>query len=252
MSRTHRGPLAALTLVVASAACSDSSAPGSGGQVSFNVAATVGTASPSAPFAAPDTLVDGSGNELVLTRVELVLRDIEFKRENDDVCDSLSTGDDDDCEEVEAGPLLLDLPLDGGIEHQFTVAIDTGTFDEIELKVHTPEDDGDDRDQAFLAAHPDLEDISIRVTGTFNGTSFTFTTDLNEEQEFELDSPLVITAESEVSVTLRVDLAVWFLNGGELINPVQALKGGTFEGLVKDNIEASFDIFQDDDHDGDH
>jgi hypothetical protein len=53
-------------------------------------------------------------------------------------------------------------------------------------------------------------------------------------------------------VTLRVDLAVWFLNGGELINPVQALKGGTFEGLVKDNIEASFDVFQDDDHDGDH
>ena len=83
-----------LTLAVSSlflaamlAAC-DSSAPGAGGQVSFNVA--VGSPGSSA---GSDSMVDGSGNVLVLTRVELVLRDIEFERQNRDACDSVTTGD---------------------------------------------------------------------------------------------------------------------------------------------------------------
>jgi hypothetical protein len=240
----------ALAMVSALAACSDGSAPGAGGQVSLNVATHASGAAPSRPFASPDTIVDGGGNVLVLTRVELVLREIELKRQNDDACDSLSSGEDDSCEEFETGPILLDLPLGAGVSHQITIAVDSGTFDEIEFEIHKPEDDGDANDQAFLAAHPELKDVSIRVTGSFNGTDFVFITDLNAEQEATISPPLVVSAESSVDVTLMVDVSSWFLNGAVVIDPVLGLKGGSLENLVKSNIEASFEAFHDDDHDG--
>jgi hypothetical protein len=40
------------------------------------------------------------------------------------------------------------------------------------------------------------------------------------------------------------------LNGTALVDPSLALKGGPLEGVVQNNIEASFDAFHDDNHDG--
>lgn len=250
-----RGPskqfLMSLVIALGLGACSDGSSANGGTQISLNVA-THASSSASAPaLSAPDTIVDAGGNVLVLTKVELVLKEIELKRQNDDGCDSLSvTNDDDGCEEFETGPFLLDLPLGTGVSHQFTIDADSGTFDEIEFKIHKPEDDGDAADQAFLAAHPELADVSVRVTGSFNGTDFVFTSDLNAEQEVELNPPLVVGASSSVDVTLMVDISSWFLNGVALVDPSLALKGGPLEGVVKNNIEASFEAFHDDDHDG--
>ena len=227
----------------------DSSAPGGAGQISFNVATRASGSASAQRASTPDSLVDAGGNVLVLTSVELVLRDIELKRQNHDSCDSLST-DDDGCEEFEAGPVLIDLPLGAGVTHEFSVAVDSGIFDELELRIHKPEDDGDARDQAFLAAHPDLNGISIRVSGTYNGLAFTFVTDLNADQELALSPPLALSGQADVAVTLMVDVSRWFLNGAVLIDPSLALKGGSLEGLVKNNIEASFDAFNDEDRDG--
>jgi hypothetical protein len=238
-----------LAILAAITGC-DSSSPGADSQISFSVTTQASAVPGVHPLSAPDTLVDGGGNVLVLTQVEIVLRDIEFERQHHDACDSVSTGNDDDCEEFEAGPVLVDLPLQGGVEQEFTVAVDTGTFDELKLRIHKPEDDGDARDRAFLAAHPDLEDVSIRVTGTFNGTAFTFVTDLNADQEFAINPPIVVTSQTVVAITLKVDVSSWFLNGMVLIDPTLALKGGSQENVVKNNIEASFDAFNDDNRDG--
>jgi len=242
--------LVALAALAGVTACSDGSGPGAGAQVSLNVATQAGAASTAPALLAPDTLTDAGGNVLVLTSVELVLKEIELKRQNDDACDSLSGGEDDSCEEFETGPFLLDLPLGVGVSHQVTIDADSGTFDEIEFKIHQPEDDGDAADQAFLAAHPDLKDVSIRVTGSFNGTDFEFISDLNADQEVEINPPLVVGTAGSVDVTLMVDVSSWFLNGAALVDPSLALKGGPLEGLAKNNIEASFDAFHDDDRDG--
>lgn len=247
MTRTNF--LFGLLVSTAALTACDSSAPGGSGQISFNVATRPAGSAAARPATAPDSLLDGGGNVLVLTGVELVLRDIEFKRQEHDSCDSLGT-DDDGCEEFEAGPVLVDLPMGLGVTHEFSVAVDSGTFDELELRIHKPEDDGDARDQAFLAAHPDLRDVSIRVTGTFNGTAFTFVTDLNADQELTLSPPLTVSGQSDVAVTLMVDVSRWFLSGSLLVDPSLALKGGSLEGLVKNNIEASFAAFADDDRDG--
>lgn len=229
------------------AACSDSSGPaGTGRQVAFSVATSENTALPGRASAmGPETV--GAGNDtIVFTSVQLVLREIELNHVGGSACDSTLS---DDCEELEIGPLLLDLPLGAGADRQFTVQIDTGSYDKIEFEVHKPESSDD---AAFIALHPEFDGVSIKATGTWNGTPFTYTSDLDVEQEYTISPPLVVTETSGANVTLRVDLRSWFLNqaGDGLIDPMTANKGGQLEGEVKSNIEASINAFEDDDHDG--
>jgi hypothetical protein len=218
-----------------------------------------------ASLAEPYTITDASGNTLTFEKVELVLREIELKRaDRDVVCgeDDSNSDDDsnddssddasaDDCEELEFGPVLLDLPLGGGAAQAFTVEIAAGTYDKLEFEIHKPEDDGDANDAAFLAAHPDFRDVSIRVSGTYNGTPFTYVTDLGEEQEQALVPPLSIATATATDLTLFVDVNDWFRTAaGTLVDPASANQGGANENLVENNIENSIDAFEDGDRDG--
>lgn len=263
----HFRPASYAAGVLLLAACSgESSGPSTAGQVTVNVATVAGNGS-SALLS--DTLVSGN-DTLLLESVQVVLRDIRFKRIDDDACgddddddnggdDSLHTvrGDDDDdhdddaCEFTNVGPYLLDLPLGPGVERAFTVPVDTGTYDELRIKVHKPEDEGDPKDVAFIAAHPEFHKISIRARGTFNGTPFTFESDINAQQRINLIPPVTVTDSTlNVDVTIRVETANWFRKNGALIDPATANKGGVNANDVKDNIRDSFRAFRDGNHDG--
>lgn len=239
----------ALAATVLLAACSDSSGPTSTGrQVAFQLATK-----PAAPAAAGRAALAGQeiiavgSDTIVLTSVQLVLREIELDRVNGGTCDTAQV--EDDCEELEVAATLLDLPLGAGAERQFTVAIDTGSYDKIKFEIHKASS-GDD--SAFVALHPDFDGASIRVTGTYNGVAFTYVSDLDVEQEYSFNPPLTVTEDTGANVTLFVDLGAWFLNQAAdgLIDPATANKGGALEGEVKSNIETSLNAFEDDDHDG--
>jgi hypothetical protein len=256
--------LPALALV-ALAACSDGASPGNTAQVTFHVATRAGTAPGQALLSAPDSIFAGN-DTLVFTQVELVIKHIRFSRVEDEACENETEstdltgssaalddgGDDDACESFRTGPLLVDLPLGPGTDRIFSVAVDTGTYDQLRFKLHKPEDDGTDpADVQFLAAHPDFAGISIRARGTFNSVPFEWITDLSERQEQDLVPPLVITGGiTNVDVTLKVDIHTWFMNGSALVDPATALTGGANEGLVRDNVRSSFQAFRDDDENG--
>jgi hypothetical protein len=239
-----------LTLTATLAGC-DSSGPNSASRVEVNFAtraaagATPSVASLAVTSPAPGTFTDGT-NTLVVTRAQLVLREIELEIAGaDDV--PCAAQDDDACEELALGPLLVDLPLSAGPEQTLVVDIAAGTYDEVEFKIHKPSDDDD---PTFVAAHPEFNDRSIRVEGTFNGNPFVFTTDLNLEQEIELSQPLVVAENGSADLTLFVDVAIWFDNAGTLLDPATANIGQPNEGLVKANIQDSIQGFEDDDEDG--
>ncbi len=246
------GHLVLAGLIIFAVGCDDSTAPaGSAGSrpVGLSVALSGTGANPvGSLFAQALELTDGA-NTLVIESAELVLREIEFERVETPGCDSEL--DNDDCEEFEVGPFLLALPLDGGVAQEITAQVDTGRYDEIEFDIHKPEDDNQ-QDLDFIAQHPNFADVSIRVTGTYNGLSFVYTTDLNEEQEIALTEPLVVTPDSgPINVTLTIDLATWFLSPGSvLLDPHTANKGEPNENLVTENIRASIEGFRDDDSDG--
>jgi hypothetical protein len=220
-----------------------------------------------------DTLASPS-DTIVLDKVELVLRDVRFKRVEDSACpddDSLHAstlggdgggnhhgnedghdGHADACESFNAGPFLLDLPLGGGVSRAFSITVDTGTYNQLRIKVHKPStDSADAKDAAFLALHPDFQGVSIRATGTFNGTAFTYTSDLSAEQRIALIPPLTVadSAQNE-DVTIKVDVSTWFKDEmGNLVDPGTANSGGQNTQLVRDNIRRSFHAFRDENHD---
>jgi hypothetical protein len=244
-------------LALAAAACSDGAGPGPSVSLSFATRSSAGAplARPaSAPGAATialagDTLSDGA-NTLVINSAQIVLREVELKRQEVTDCDD--EPEPAGCEDFELGPVLVDLPLGAGAEEQVTVDLPPGTYTEIEFEIHKVSHDGQE-DAAFRAAHPEFAEKSIRVTGTFNGTPFTFESDLDVEQELDL-SPALVIADSvtATNVTVRVGIANWFrASNGSLVNPDTGNTGGANESLIKENIKQSVEAFEDRDGDGD-
>lgn len=216
--------------------CSLSSDPGRNAsvQVSFATQALPATPLVQASSAAllDDTIVVGT-DTLVLTSVEMVLKQIEMKRVETPDC----TGN-DLCEEFEFGPVLVSLPLTPGAAQAFTLdSAPAATYDEIEFDIHKP-DDGDPADQAFVAQNPDFADISIRVRGTYNGVEFTFTTPLDVEQELALVPALVLTDATSTNVTIFVDVSTWFVVNGALVDPSDPAVSDEIENNIKNSIQA--------------
>ena len=252
------GLFSAPLVAVALAACADNT----GGRLSLAMSsvrpgAAVASSGQSGAMGAPsvvtagDTTIIALGNDTIILRsVEVVLREVELKRVEAAGCDSIEHNS--DCEEFETGTTLVSLPL-GTTATETVVSINApaGMYDELEFKIHKPESSDD---AAFIAANPNFDGVSIRVTGTYSqaGTrsDFTFTSDLDASQEVLLSPPLTVSDGVPANVTLRIDVANWFVNGAALVNPATANKGQANEGLVKDNIEASIDAFRDDNHDG--
>lgn len=243
-------------------ACSDSTNPlaGRGQNVMLSFASQAGTGPIAGSvagsagmglLAAGDSLVqtDGNGNTLVIYSIEVLLREIELKRANTSDCDSIASSD--ACEKFEVGATLVDVPLAGGAAAAITIAVDSGTYTEVEFDVHKL--GGDSVDNAFAATHPNWPaNVSIRVTGRYNGTAFTYTTGLDQEQEVQFVPPLVIDASgSTTNLTVRFDPATWFRNGTTLIDPASANQGGANVSLVENNIKNSIEAFHDHDRDGD-
>ena len=215
-------------------------------QVSF---ATQGAATPmlatvfGSGSALDDTLVVNE-DTLVLASVEIVLREIELKRLEVAECDV--DPEPEGCEEFEAGPVLVSLPLGAGTDSAFALDIPPGTYTELEFDVHKVSD-SDEEDAAFRQAHPTFVDKSIRVAGTFNGQAFVFESDLDVEQELDLSPALVIEdATTQTNITILVEIDSWFRDGlGGLIDPATANKGFDNESVVKENIKNAMDEDED-------
>lgn len=242
-------------LLAATAACDSATAPGSSA-VSLSFAGTrpAGVAAgfrASMPNALGDSLVVTDGtNTLIITRAEVVAREIELRRAGMASCDSSASTD--DCEYFTTNARLIVLPLASGVSQAITVEVPPGTYSAMELEVHKVSDDPGDL--AFLAANPTWpQGESVRVTGFYNGAPFTFVSDVNFDAEEDLQPNLVIGETTQAELTVRIDLTVWFREGltGPLINPATAGSGGSNKSTVENNIKNSVKVFEDDDRDGD-
>lgn len=248
--------LLALGLLAAAGGCDDGTRPASPGSISFSVVSGPGGGlTASAGPRRSEVLSDGT-HTLELTRVALVIRKVELEGSDGPRSTSPLASDgehEEGLEELEFGPLLVEVPLDGEVDRVFSAVLPEGSYKEVELEIHKPSS-GDASDQAFLQAHPEFAGVSIRVEGTFDGAEFVFTQNLDAEQEYGLDPPLVVGPDAEpVNLTLRVDLSTWFARAdGSLVDPRTAGPGGASYEVVKENIKRSFHAFEDDDCDGEH
>lgn len=239
----------ATLIALASLACDGGTGPlKSNVQVSFatrsRAAVTFAERAP-ALEAASDTLTDGT-NTLIITKAEIVLREIELKQQETANCDvePAPAG----CEDVEFGPVVVDLPLGPGALQKTGVELPPGIYRAIEFEVHKVTSDDP---AAFRQQYPHLADLSIQVQGTYNGQAFTFTSDLDVEQTLLFNPLLIVTdTTTATNVTVLVSLAAWFKVNGKLANPATGNKGGQNESVIKENIKQSMEAFEDHDFDG--
>lgn len=259
-----------VSLALLTAACAnDQAGTANSASIAFNVATRAAAPAAAALSGAPDTLTDGT-NVLVIDTAQLVIRDIKLHLVNDDLActdddrdddsdDDSRHGDDarvahlsdddddDDCDEIRIGPYLLDLPLGPGAARQFTIEVPAGSYREVKFKVHKATREGD---RAFIAQYPELADRSVRVVGTWNGTPFSFTSDVSASQESEFNPPLEVADLAGTDLTLFVDLSTWFMVNGSLVDPGLANDQQPLSSMVKNNIKASIRAFRDHDRDG--
>jgi hypothetical protein len=230
-------------LMLAIGGCSDSDM----GDVSLQLA-TRGPAS-LASGESGQLIVTSGPDEIVIDEVQLVLRKVRLDGAPTASCPEDAEGD-SQCAGLRLGPTLFDLPLGEGAEPIFSAAVPVGIYGRIKFQIHRPTDANEDAD--FLADHPELEDISIRVLGSYNGAPFTFASDLTEVEDVVFAEPVEVAVDEEVQVTLHVDVAGWFASedGTGLVDPSQANDGGPFESLVERQILESFRAFHDGDLDG--
>lgn len=235
--------IASLVSLLGAAACDDNTGP-TRGTVSLSI--SVPTNGGSADVLSPalfDLVYQDAASTLTITKVELVMREIELERVDDDSCDSTFEGA-DECEEFETGPRVFDLPVDGTTAAVLSISdVPDGLYDELEIEIHKVS--GDPEDAALLTARPDLADVSIRVEGDFDSIPFVFTTGVEEEFEFALAPPLDPTA-GPINVTLSVDVGSWFRSGADLLDPADEQN----RSQIENNIQQSFQAFEDDDGDG--
>ena len=246
-----------LVLLTSLAACSDGSSPlnSDGGATSLSVSfAATGTATTTPNGSA---VIVGSANDtLVVSRVELVLDEVKLKRSGVTSCpDSMSTSRDSSrsadrsgCSRLDLGPTLLDLPLSGTGTSPVSVTVPAGTYHEIEFELDdvSTSSGSSAAERAFLAAHPDLRDVSVRVTGTYRGTAFSYVSRPKAKVEFEFEPSIVIEAGVNDNVTIALDLGQWFKDAaGAVLAPTPANRV-----RIDANIMASFSAFGDRDRNG--
>lgn len=216
-------------------------------------------------------VVEGTNGTLTITDVRFIVE--KFKLEKaDDACDALEGEDEEACEEFEAPPSFVDLPLDGSVAPVAAADIPAGIYEELEFEVEdidideeADEDDGGAEFAALVteirAAYPDWpEDASMVIEGTFTPTGgsaqpFMTFAEAELEVEMEFDTPLEITeAGASEAVTVNVAPELWFANADGSVIDLSAYDFGPSEELLEFELKmkegfTSVEREEDDDED---
>jgi hypothetical protein len=254
-------PACALGASTLLGACGDSSGPGNGSGTNLSIAVATLTSSSAGRIAgsgAPAVSLErhvtspGGTHTLVITSAAVSLSRLELATVDSAGCadDDHPEHDDDRCHELATGPTLVDLPTDNSVVSVLSLQLPAGTYRALEAKIRPVRTD-DNGGSAFLTAHPEFANASVRVEGTFDGTPFTYTGSPNASLELRFDPPITVGS-TATTVTVHVSIDRWFANGsGNLVDPATANAGGANEQLVRDNVRRSFHAFEDNEHHGD-
>ena len=182
--------------------------------VAFSIEANVPSAAAGKAKSAPPISLTGSNGTLTISDVRFLLDGLQ-----------LDVADDDVAEDVEVGPLFVDVPLDAGIVELLETDVPLGSYTGIEVEIEGLDFDESSDDYAadsVLAAlvrseFPDWPDeASVVVVGAFapagGGDVRPFTIYVAADVEVELEfDPAFEIAEAHVEklVTLVTDPLAW-------------------------------------------
>jgi len=164
-------------------------------------------------------------NGVTISEAKFLIRDLQLE----------STGN--DSLDFEVSNLVVDLPLDGSPFILSNRSVPVGTYDELEVEVHKPNENDAISDTAFIDGS---NRYSMIIRGTKDGADFTLKSD--EDFDFELNfiPPLEITdSTASVEIDLMVRVEKWFKSGvnGRTLDPTNP----DDISIIENNIERSFE-----------
>lgn len=219
-----------------------------------------------------DTLrIDGNNGTLKIDDIRFIVEEFELER-SDGECEDLEGDEQEGCEEFEADPFFVDLPLDGELLNLDTSPIQAGLYEKLEFEVENLDFDEEDTDEdeskqelrdQVRSAFPDWpESASMVITGTFadnEGNETPFKTFAEAEVEIELEfSPPLEVGEDTINRLLRINIdpARWFTNSDGSVTDLSQhdfdSTGSLFELEVEiENGFLSVEVDDEDDTDND-
>ena len=227
----------------------DSTGPAQSGSLAISVTTRRLGVSPSS---SRDVVIGAGPNSLKITKVEFVLAETELSQAS--AC-SNDDEEDDDCDEIELDPILVDLPLGTSPPMKVIDAlVPAGTYTRLEAKLRAVKKGSDDDENGaakFIAANPSWpSELSVRVAGVYTDVGglthdFTFTSSAKSKLEMAFASPIKVDANTE-NLTITVDVARWFKDAaGKVLDPTSSANAS----LINTNIRRSFKAFKDNDRD---
>ena len=172
---------------------------------------------------------------LTLETVKILLRDVKIKQQSGD--DSL---------DIELGPFVVSLNLEGMTTDFVVSDIPPGSYDRVRFRVHKLGGSETPPDPEFRDGS-DGSRYSVIVKGNINSIPFIYKSRESADQELQLVTPLEIGKSESANLTITVDPYTWFYNEGILLDPTDPAN----ESDIDNNIENSFEkCFEDNNHDG--
>jgi len=179
--------------------------------------------------------INSAVDTVIITEAKFRFSEIEFE-----------SATDDDSTDIEQGPLVLSLNLNGGLTEIGIADVPAGFYEELEFEIDARDEDD------VLVNDPDFEgdngqNYSLVISGTINGQPFTFRSEKDFEVEVEFEPAFEVSDEQQVNITLNFDTSLWFLDqNGNALNPTDS----NDILLIESNIENSIEAFEDDNEDG--
>lgn len=143
-------------------------------------------------------------------------------------------------QDVVTGPKVIDLSPNGPTLPRLRLAVREGAYDRMEFAVG-PLEAWDPGTPAALATHPELDGVSVRVTGLFNGFPFIYSSSLQAAASLALRPALLAPLSGHLGLPMPIDPYDWFRSedGRHLMDPVAAAAGLGEPEVVEANIAAS-------------
>jgi hypothetical protein len=229
--------LVAVLLLALAAAC--------GGGNALSLSARAASAASTSPTALTSSMLRSDAltlsNGITIDRLRIVVEKLELERA------SATPDDAVDLQEFEAGPFLIDLSgaeLSGTVQTVVSASIPPGTYREVKFDLHKP-----DLSEPGVASNPALSAMaaaqqSIIVDGTIDGQPFSWSSQVDAEQQFAGTFDVGTGAQN---VTLNIDVTGWFGGSGSArLDP----RVSSNQSQIENNVQASFKVFDDENRDG--
>jgi hypothetical protein len=171
----------------------------------------------------------GGGNALVIESAKILLKNIKLHKFPSD-----------DSTDVKVGPFAVGLNLSGSLTTIAAARVPAGMYDRVRFRLHKPEDFEPIPDPEFRDGESGQLRYSVIVRGTYNGESFVYKSRENAYQETRLISPITVTDDQMVNVTLVVNPQEWFEHNGQVLNPADPANVQIIDNAIKGSFSRAF------------